>query len=101
MTSKLRLIHHLSYPTGDSINDGISPEDAHVQYQSIDRTVQQLQQLGQGRFCVWSKTDIADAFRIVPLHPSQLILPVWLCLARAVLLRSLPAHGLQCKLQDV
>ena len=66
---KFRLIHHLSYPPGDSINDGISPEDAHVRYQSIDHAIQQLQQLGQGLF--WSKTDIADAFHIVPLHPSQ------------------------------
>ena len=73
---KFRLIHHLSYPPGDSNNDGISPEDAHVQYQSMDhrswimdRAVQQLQHLGQG--CFLSKTDIADAFRIVPLHPSQ------------------------------
>ena len=47
---KFRLIHHLSYPPGDSINGGISPEDAHVQYQSIDHAVQQLQQLGQGVF---------------------------------------------------
>ena len=69
MPGKFRLIHHLSFPPGDSINDGISPEDAHVQYQSIDHAAQQLQQLGQGLF--WSKTDIADAFRIVPLHPSQ------------------------------
>ena len=37
---KFRLIHHLSYPPGDSISDGISPEDAHVQCQSIDHTVQ-------------------------------------------------------------
>ena len=66
---KFRLIHHLSYPPGNSINDGISPEDAHVRYQSIDNAVRQLQQLGQG--CFLSKTDIADAFRIVPLHPSQ------------------------------
>ena len=43
---KFRLIHHLSYPPGDSISDGISPEDAHVRYQSIDHAVQQLQQLG-------------------------------------------------------
>ena len=43
---KFRLIHHLSYPPGDSINDGISPEDAHVRYQSIDHAIQQLQQLG-------------------------------------------------------
>ena len=40
-----------------------------MQYQSIDHVVQQLQQLGQG--CFLSKTDTADAFRIVPLHPSQ------------------------------
>ena len=40
-----------------------------MQRQSIDHAVQQLQQLGQG--CFLSKTDIADAFRIVPLHPSQ------------------------------
>ena len=75
---KFRLINHLSYPPGDSINDGISPEDAQVQYQSIDHALQQLQQLGQGCFFVlfvclflWSKTDIADAFRIVSLYPSQ------------------------------
>ena len=48
---KFRLIHHLSYPSGDSINGGISTEDAHVQCQSIDHAVQQLQQLGQG--CVF------------------------------------------------
>ena len=55
-----------------------------MQCQSIDHAVQQLQQLGQGcflskqtlqmgqgRFLGGSKTDIADAFRIVPLHPSQ------------------------------
>jgi len=28
---KLRLIHHLSHPLGESINDGISTEEAHVQ----------------------------------------------------------------------
>ena len=75
---KFRLIHHLSYPPGDSISDGISPEDAQVQYKSIDHAAQQLQQLGPGLgffcvscVCVLSKTDIADAFRIVPLYPSQ------------------------------
>ena len=48
-----------------------------MQYQSIDHAVQQLQQLDQG--CFLSKTDIAHAFRIVPLHPSQYCLSdfVW------------------------
>ena len=40
-----------------------------MQYQSIDHAAQQLQQLGQG--CFLAKTDIADAFCIVPMHPSQ------------------------------
>ena len=71
---KFGLIHHLSYPPGDSINDGISPEDAQVQYQSIDhrsrRTAAATVRPGLLLF-FGSKTDIADAFRIVPLHPSQ------------------------------
>lgn len=66
---KFRLIHHLSYPPGDSVNDGISPVDAHVQYESIDDAVRLVQRFGRG--CYMAKTDIAEAFRIVPLHPSQ------------------------------
>ena len=31
-----RLIHHLSYPPGSSINDGIMPELASVSYCSFD-----------------------------------------------------------------
>ena len=40
-----RLIHHLSFPEGESINDGISADDSHVQYQSI----------GDGRTNQWRR----------------------------------------------
>lgn len=66
---KFRFIHHLSHPKGNSINDGISDEFAHVSYQTIDHAAEQVVVLGKG--CFMAKTDIADAFRIVPLHPSQ------------------------------
>ena len=64
-----RLIHHLSYPEGDSINDGIPQNMSHVTYQHIDHAVEHMRHLGKG--CFFAKTDIAEAFRIVPLHPSQ------------------------------
>ena len=93
---KFRLIHHLSYPPGDSISDGISPEDAHVQYQSIDHAVQHCNS-GPGLFLV--KNRHCRCLSHCPSAPIA-VLPVWLCPARAVLLRSLPALRLQCKLQD-
>ena len=36
---EFRLIHHLSYPEGDSINDHIPPQFCSVQYQSIDDAI--------------------------------------------------------------
>ena len=33
------LIHHLSFPRGASVNDGISTEDASVQYARVDDAV--------------------------------------------------------------
>lgn len=66
---KFRLIHHLSYPSGQSINDGIPTDRSHVTYQSIDTAVTHMRELGKG--CFLAKTDIADAFRIIPLHPNQ------------------------------
>ena len=66
---KFRLIHHLSYPQGESINDGIPDTESIVQYQSIDEAVALITHVGQN--CYLAKTDIAEAFRIVPLHPSE------------------------------
>ncbi|MES9881411.1 MAG: reverse transcriptase domain-containing protein [Sedimenticola sp.] len=62
-----RLIHHLSYPTGQSVNDYIDPELCTVQYSSFDEAVQMIQKLGPG--CLVGKADIKGAFRILPVSP--------------------------------
>ena len=64
-----RLIHHLSFPRGASVNDGISTEDASVQYARVDDTVAMIKHLGQG--CFLAKTDIKSAFRIIPILPTD------------------------------
>ena len=64
-----RLIHHLSFPRGDSVNDGIAPEHASVQYARVDDAVVIIKQLGSG--CFLAKTDIKSAFRILPIKPSD------------------------------
>ena len=43
-----RLIHHLSYPEGDSINDYIDAEFCSVQYTRFDQAVKMIQNLGKG-----------------------------------------------------
>ena len=64
-----RLIHHLSFPRGDSVNDGIAQQHASVQYARVDDAVAMIKQLGSG--CFLAKTDIKSAFRIIPINPSD------------------------------
>jgi hypothetical protein len=64
-----RLIHHLSFPDGDSVNSRIASEDKSVSYASIESAIALVTQLGPN--CHLSKTDIQSAFRIIPIHPSQ------------------------------
>ena len=64
-----RLIHHLSHPTGSSINDNIPQELCTVQYQTIENAIAHIRALWQG--CFMAKTDIAEAFRIIPVLPAQ------------------------------
>lgn len=66
---KFRLIQDLSYPKGKSINDGIDKKFTEVQYDSIDTVVQKVKQCG--RNCLMAKTDIENAFRILPIHPAD------------------------------
>lgn len=66
---EFRLIHHLSYPKGLSINDGIPHELATVQYATINHAIQIIKQLGRG--CYLAKTDIESAFKIVPVRPEE------------------------------
>ena len=62
-----RLIHHLSYPKGSSVNDSIPDDCASVHYATISDAVNILKSLGTG--CYMAKTDIKSAFRIIPVHP--------------------------------
>lgn len=64
---QFRLIHHLSYPSGDSVNDYIDPELCSVQYTSFDEAVHMVQDLGRG--CLLGKSDIKSAFRLLPVSP--------------------------------
>lgn len=66
---QFRLIHHLSYPHGNSVNDFIDKNLARVTYSSFDDAVHALLTLGPGS--LFSKTDIDSAFRLIPIHPSD------------------------------
>jgi hypothetical protein len=64
-----RLIHHLSYPDGLSINDGIPQEVCTVQYQSIHDAIVAIQKVGVG--ALLAKTDLENAYKQVPVHPTD------------------------------
>ena len=66
---KFRLIHHLSWPLGESVNDSIDPELCKVKYTRFDDAVQLVQMMG--RHCEMAKCDIASAFRLLPVHPDD------------------------------
>lgn len=61
-----RLIHHLSYPQGFSVNDFIDPHICSVQYTSFDEAVFLLQDLGPN--CKLFKMDLKNAFRLLPVN---------------------------------
>ena len=67
--SEFRLIQHLSYPQGTSVNDNIPDAHSSVHYASISDAIAVLKSLGAG--CFLAKTDIKSAFRIIPIHPSD------------------------------
>ena len=50
------------------MNDGISIDDAHVSYQTLDGVIDHI--LILGRNALLCKLDIAHAYRNVPVHPS-------------------------------
>jgi hypothetical protein len=62
---EFRLIHHLSFPRGASINHGISPEHTTVSYSRVDDAIAIIKKLGRG--CFLAKTDIKSAFPPAPL----------------------------------
>ena len=64
--SEFRLIHHLSFPRGFSVNDFIPSEFSSVSYATINDAISALKRTGRG--CFMAKTDIKSAFRIIPVH---------------------------------
>ena len=66
---KYRLLHNLSFPYDDTaVNKNIPKHSATVQYSSISQAISLIQNIGQNAWL--AKSDIAEAFRIIPLHPS-------------------------------
>ena len=63
---EFRLIHHLSFPRGASINDGISPEHTTVSYSRVDDAIAIIKKLARG--CFLAKTDMKSAVRIIPIR---------------------------------
>ena len=64
-----RLIHHLSWPDGNSVNDWIDKEDSTVKYTSFDDAVQCIAISGQST--LMAKSDIKSAFRLLPVRPQD------------------------------
>lgn len=65
-----RLIHHLSFPKGSSLNDYIDDTLCSVKYTSLDKVIDSLSLLGCNTLL--GKIDIENAFRILPIHPNDL-----------------------------
>ena len=69
-SGKFRLLHNLSYPYDfRSVNSNISKNSSTVQYQTITDAIHLIQQLTPKPYL--AKSDISEAFRLIPIHPSQ------------------------------
>ncbi|XP_054839956.1 uncharacterized protein LOC129332750 [Eublepharis macularius] len=66
---EFRLIHHLSFPKGASVNDAIPEELCSVRYTSFDQAVKVVRRCGVG--ALMAKCDIKSAFRLLPVHPDD------------------------------
>ena len=68
-TGGFRLITHLSYPRGSSVNDFIDSSFAEVRYSNFDNAVSMIRQLG--REALIGKLDLKSAFRILRMSASD------------------------------
>ena len=66
---EFRLIHHLSYPKGLSVNNGIPNVNTSVSYANIKDAIRFIKKAGPG--CFVAKTDVQSAFRIIPINPKD------------------------------
>lgn len=66
--NSFRLIHHLSFPIGFSLNDDIDSSWCSVQYSSFDDALFKIRNVGSS--ALLAKADIQSVFRLLPIHPS-------------------------------
>jgi hypothetical protein len=64
-----RLIHDLSFPKDFSVNSHIDPSFTSVRYELMDKCIAHIMSIGQG--CLIAKADLKDAFRLLPVAPSD------------------------------
>lgn len=71
-----RRIHHLSFPTGLSVNDFIPADFGALEYVPFDEAIEVITTVGNGAVLV--KRDLAEAFRHVPIATSDFwLLAFW------------------------
>ena len=63
------MIHHLSYPEGESANDYIDLTICSIQYTKFDEAVKMIQNLGEG--ILLGKADVKNAFRLMIISPDD------------------------------
>ena len=66
---KYRIIHDLSWPPGDSVNDHIDPDLYRCVYASFDQAVSLVKKHGVG--VLMAKLDLADAFKHILVRPED------------------------------
>ena len=66
---KWRLITHLPYPPGHSVNDGINRSLYSLQYTTIEVVASEAASLGPSALI--TKADIESAYHLVPVHPND------------------------------
>ena len=71
-TGKWRLITDLSFPHGQSVNDGIDATLYSIAYITVDNVATLVARLGRGSLL--AKVDIEAAYRLVPVHPQDRVL---------------------------
>ena len=64
-----RLIFHLSYPEGESVNDYTPKDLCTVKYKDLDQAIRLIQSVSQNCFVV--KSDFKGAFRNLPIKPED------------------------------
>ena len=68
-SGKWRLILHLSFPPGSSVNDGINVADFPLRYSTVYDAMDAVMLLG--RHALMAKLDVRRAFRLCPVLPSD------------------------------